>query len=90
MVTVMSPPFGGASGGGGAAITGEAAREEVDDCRVIENRGEPARLWPSLWMAKCSLPDVIVPERNWALMFCCREGSGMFRPNRLSKESRLR
>lgn len=44
--------------------------------------------WPSLCTAQCSFIGAAEP---WlSLMTCFREGSGMFRPKRASKESRLR
>ena len=69
-------------------------RESIEEERSVAllvraGRGEPALRWPSLWMAKCSFEGV--PGRGAEpLMFCRREGSGMLRPKRASKESRLR
>jgi hypothetical protein len=52
-------------------------------------RGEPALRWPSLWIAKCSLLGVVGRGAE-PLMFCLRVASGVLRPKRASKESRLR
>lgn len=76
---------------GALLIGGERDSTELEMSLVLLTRlkrGEPAFLWPSLWMAKCSLEGVC--GRNEPLMFCLRDGSGVLRPKRDSKESRLR
>lgn len=72
----------------------ERERDSTELVRSLElfmreaRRGEPACLWPSLWMAKWSFEAA--RERIEPLMFCFRDGSGVLRPKRDSKESRLR
>lgn len=48
-----------------------------------------ALLFPWLCNAQCSF-DMNVNGRWLPLIFCCRDGSGVFLPNLDSKESRLR